>query len=461
MTTLLHPLRPLLPLLVAATAFVLAATYVVSGLSARPPATAPTVPAAALEPQLAPAAPARGPVDALLERYEGSIRAWTTSLETNGANYLAATNLGLTYAGRARLTGVLADYQRALEAADRALVTNPSHLPARELRATVLFALHDFAAARDEAQAVWEAEPGALQALAVVGDASLELGDLDRARSAFATLAERAPSPPVWSRLAHLAFIEGNLDRAITLVENAVTASAGDSGPEEAAFYAFQLGELYRASGRTAQAGAAYEEALVILPGHVPATARLARIREAQGQRAEAIALLVAATAQLPQPELVAALGDLYLLAGDEAAAEQQYALVERIGAVGAATGSVYDRQLVLFAADHDRGVAEAARQAEVGLMERQDIYAYDALAWALFKAGRLDEAAAAADRALALGTPDPRLSYHPGMFAAARGETGEARDLLSAALAGAAYLPPLQVPVAERTLAELGEVDR
>ena len=94
-------------------------------------------------------------------------------------------------------------------------------------------------------------------------------------------------------------------------------------------------GELHRSAGQLAEAEAAYEQALEMLPGHIPATAGLARIREAQGRRAEAITLLEAATARLPQPELVAALGDLYALAGDAAAAERQYALVERIGEVG------------------------------------------------------------------------------------------------------------------------------
>ena len=95
---------------------------------------------------------------------------------------------------------------------------------------------------------------------------------------------------------------------------------------------------------------------------------------------------------------------------------------------------------------------------AAAALTDRQDIYAYDALAWALYKADRLDEAAAAAAEALALGTPDPRLAYHAGMIATARGEIDDARQLLQRAVAGAAYLPPLQAPIASAALASLGE---
>jgi hypothetical protein len=46
-------------------------------------------------------------------------------------------------------------------------------------------------------------------------------------------------------------------------------------------------------------------------------------------------------------------------------------------------------------------------------------------------------------------------------MIAAARNDVDTARRLLTQAIAGAAYLPPLQVPIAEQALAALGEVDR
>jgi tetratricopeptide (TPR) repeat protein len=450
---------PRLPALVLAAGLVLAVSHLASAVLPGPtPATSIAPPAARDEP-LAPVAPATGADDGLLERYADAIRAWTAGVEANPADYVSATNLGMVYAGRARLTGDLGDYRLALDAADSALAANATYLPARELRAGVLFSLHDFAGALAEGEAVVAAEPGVLQALAVVGDAALELGDLDQARAAYEALGERAPSPPVWSRTAHLAFLEGDRERAISLLDTAITAAAGRVAPEESAFYSFQLGELHRSAGELPEADAAYERALAVLPSHVPSLAGLARIREAQGRRDEAIALLEDAATRMPQPELVAALGDLYALAGQTEAAEAQYALVRRIGEVAAATGSAYDRQLILFAADHALDVEATVAAAQAALRERRDVYGYDALAWALFRANRLDEAATAASRSLALGTPDPRLAYHAGMIAAARGEMAEARRLLGAAVAGAAYLPPLQVPIAEAALADL-EVD-
>jgi tetratricopeptide (TPR) repeat protein len=403
----------------------------------------------------APAPPA-GASAQLLAAIDHEIGLWSASLELNEGNFIAAGTLGALYRQRARVTGDLADYGRALEAAERSIAADPIYWSGHALRASVLFAMHDFSAALDEARATYEAAPDQLEALAVIGDANLELGDLDAADAAYRQLGEALPSPPVWSRMAHLAFLRGDANRALQLVGQSAAATDPITDPAAAAFYRFQLGDLLRASGDLPGAEAAYQESLSELSEYVPAMAGLARVREAQGRRAEAIALLEGATARVPQPELIAALGDLHALEGDAAGAERQYALVERIGDVAAATGSVYDRQLVLFAADHDRGLPEALTRARAELSIRHDIYAHDALAWALFKTGHLVEAAAEAEAALALGTQDPRLAYHAGLIAAAQGRTHDARTLLRTAHEGAAYLPPLQVPVLEQAMADL-----
>ena len=444
--------------LLGAMLLVLASTYLVTAQNGGNLAGSQAIaPAASLAPPDAPAPPA-GRSERLMARYESAIRAWNASLDASAANFIAATNLGTVYVGRARLTGDLADYGRALTAVALALKTNASYLPARQLHATIEFALHDFVGARDEARAILAGAPDQLQALATLGDASLELGDVKVARDSYLALDRQAPSAPVWSRLSHLAFIEGDLNRAIGLVQRAIEAMVDEPPSESTAFYHFQLGELYRARGDTGAAAAAYEHALADLPSYVPATAGLARVREAQGRRADAVALLMKATDQVPQPEMVSALGDLYALAGDPIAAERAYKLVERIGAIGRATGAVYNRQLLLFAADHDRGVADAVILARAELKARQDVYAHDALAWLLFKDGQLAEAATEASAAMTLGTPDPRIAYHAGMIAAAiTGRDEEARRLLSQALAGASYLPPLQVSIAIGALAALG----
>jgi hypothetical protein len=68
-----------------------------------------------------------------------------------------------------------------------------------------------------------------------------------------------------------------------------------------------------------------------------------------------------------------------------------------------------------------------------------------DAYAWALHRAGRHTEARVAIDRALAHGTPDPRLLFHAGAIRVAQGDRDAGMILVRRALA----LNPAFDPVA------------
>ena len=57
----------------------------------------------------------------------------------------------------------------------------------------------------------------------------------------------------------------------------------------------------------------------------------------------------------------------------------------------------------------------------------RSDIFTLDALAWALASAGKIDEASALMNRALAEGTEDARLFLHAAVIAAADGRPADA----------------------------------
>jgi tetratricopeptide (TPR) repeat protein len=383
------------------------------------------------------------------------VRFWEARVAAGGS-FLDLIHLADSYLDRSRATGSLDDLQLAATALDRAATTAPNPETVIVRRALIAFALHDFSGAMQRADQVLADNPADLAALGVAGDARLETGDIAGARERYEQLARLAPSPAAWSRLGRLSYLTGDSDGAIRLVARAAAASLDEGAPDAVAFYQFQLGDLRRATGDLPRARAAYTASLDALPDYAPAMAGLAAVNAADGERDEAIRLLERATARLPQPELVAALGDLYALDGQAAKAEAQYRVVEGIAELAAATGSVYDRQLVLFAADHERGIEAAVASARSELAVRGDVYGHDALAWALYRAGEVDEAAAHADAALALGTEDPRLAYHAGMIAAARGEPDRAAALLERALRGAAFLPLLQAANARIALSAL-----
>ena len=263
---------------------------------------------------------------------------------------------------------------------------------------------------------------------------------LDTAQAAFDALREKLDGPTVTIRLARLAFLRGDTDGAIRLADAAANeAAALNASAEEQAFDLYVSGEYRWHKGDIAGADARYQASLAIFPNYYLALAGRGRTAFAQGDVDQAIALYRSVVATIPKPELLAYLGDLYALKGNSAGAEEQYRTVDFIGRLGDTQTRLYNRELALFDAAHSRDVAAAVILAQDELVDRKDIYGFDALAWTLFKAGRAAEAMVPARAALALGAQDARLFYHAGMIELAAGDPVAGRALLTRALA----LPP------------------
>lgn len=316
----------------------LGALFVLSRLPIGQAGTGPAADPAAPPATVIGAPPALDPAGTLGLRPPGERVAFWEARVSAGGSFLDLIHLADAYLDRSRATGDLDDLQRAATALDRAADTAPYPHQVAVRRAQVAFALHEFADAMRRSDAVLRDNPTDLAALGVAGDARLETGDVDGARERYLKLAELAPSPAAWSRIGRLAFLTGDPERAERLVALAASVSLEDGAPDAAAFYQFQLGDLRRAGGDLRGAEAAYTASLEALPDYVPAMAGKAAVLEARGERGDAIRLLERATARLPLPELVAALGDLYALDGNSTRAEAQYAIVEGIARLGAAT---------------------------------------------------------------------------------------------------------------------------
>ena len=65
------------------------------------------------------------------------------------------------------------------------------------------------------------------------------------------------------------------------------------------------------------------------------------------------------------------------------------------------------------FLAEHNRKIDEAVQIAERAASGRRDIFTEDALAWAYFKAGRIEDARKAMTLALRTGTRDRDIRSH------------------------------------------------
>lgn len=129
---------------------------------------------------------------------------------------------------------------------------------------------------------------------------------------------------------------------------------------------------------------------------------------------------------------------------------------MEYIGRLNSLNKVLYNRDLAYFYADHDMNVAAALELAEREIEARQDIYAHDLLAWALYKNDRARDAVEPMTAALKLGTKDAKLFFHAGMIYHRLGEREKAKEHLRRALSTNPHFHLLQADVAARALKEL-----
>lgn len=389
----------------------------------------------------------------------GQVAFWLARTEANPGALMDFLYLGEAYHRRARETGAVDDYARAEAATRRALAISPGYPPATVQLAGVLSSLHDFEGALALAEPLTRTNRVAGAALGVVGDAQLALGRYPEAEAAVEQMARwyGGANTAVLTRRAILAEARGDLAAAQALLtEAAELAWQHGELRSSLAWYDAQLGELYFKQGQLTHAEARYRTALITFADYVPALAGLGKVAAARADYPAAIGFYQRASAIVPQPELLAALGDVYLLAGEPVLAEQQYATVEAIGRLAEANQQVYNRQLATFFADRDRQVARALAYAMAELETRRDAAGYDAAAWAAYKNGHLADAQMWIQQALATGAREARFFYHAGLIADAQGQTAEARRWLSTALALNPYFDPLQAPHARAALARL-----
>ena len=358
----------------------------------------------------------------------------------------AYASLGAAFFQRARETGDVEDFQLAEQALNKSLALNNADFsaePAYSTMAEVCMGEHRFSDAITYAQKALALGSGDLSSFAIVGDANADMGEYERAAIAYSRLdisGESAAQPRnVYvrdSRTSYLRFVSGDTPGAIRLMQSAVAAGTEARLPaENLAWLYYELGEYESQAGEIGAANHAYLTALDIHPGDYRALAGLGKLRGNQGRYDEAIKLYQSAIAVVPMPMYVAELGDIYNQAGNMAEAKKQYQLVEYIGMLGHINQVLHNRDLALFYADHDIKLDEAVALAHKEFEVRHDIYTWDALAWALYKNGKYQEASDAMEHALRPGTRDALLFFHAGMIANRLGQKSQAKERLQAAL--------------------------
>jgi tetratricopeptide (TPR) repeat protein len=388
---------------------------------------------------------------------EQVVQLFQERVQRDPADFLSYASLGHTYLRLARESGDLTAYDRADAAFRRVLELRPGDFSGLAGKALVLNAQHQFAAGLRLSQQLYRDNPEAHELLYAIGDAQLELGNYREAEEAYRELGTKVPGTLLYSRQARLKELRGNTQEALRLMEQAAREELEASiTRREGAWYEFRLGEMHFNAGHLEEAGHRLQASLAINPRYPLALAYLAKVRAAQGKDDDALDLYRRAVGAGANLSVLADRGDLAARTGNDFLAQLNYDQLEKT----AAGKAVYDRELALFDADHDRNLPRAVELAERDLTVRQDVYAHDTLAWALCKNKRFAEAAKELAEALKLGTQDASLFYHAGMIQYGLGDKKQARSYLERALALNPHFSQRQATVARQTLAELGGAD-
>ncbi|MFD7441080.1 tetratricopeptide repeat protein [Streptomyces sp. NPDC059909] len=362
-----------------------------------------------------------------------SVRSLQARLKAQPKDAAAWAALGAAYVEEARVSGDPSRYPQAEEAFVRSLRLRPDdNAEALAGRGALAAARHDFPAALRDAERALAVNAYSERALAVRIDALVELGRYREALGAAEQADARRPGIPVFTRFAYVHELRGDTAEARRVLELALGSAAR---PADVAYAATALGRLAWQEGRYAQALRHCDHALKAEPGNLEARECRARALAGKGDLPAAVQEFETVVDRAPLPARLVALGELYEATGQRERAAEQYAVLGTWTGLARAGGVNPDLDTALAAADHgDRAAALRAARAE--WQRRRTVHTEDALAWALHRSGRSDEALGHARKATATGYRNAVFLYHRGMIERAVGDEAGARTSLSRALA-------------------------
>ena len=418
----------------------------VAATPARPADTAPVATAPAAPTTRPPPPAARTYADRRLAEAEAAVHAAPDDPLSHAA-------LAVAFMGKARETADASYYARAEAACQKALALDPDAYDALRVLPWVYNGQHRFREAKEAAERALKVNPNDPWNYGMLGDALAELGEYEPAEDAYDEMMNRRPDVASYARQSYMGELYGDTDFALDTMRKARTA-ANPADTEMVAWCHARLGDILFDAGRGAEAE--YETSLKAFPDYYAALAGLARVRAAQGKAEEAVALYQRSLRAAPTELALAHYIDLLAHLGRREEAERQFALVEAMQKIAAAGGVRPGAATALLYADHDRDVAGALRTAEQCAAGQQDVRTMDALAWALYKNGRFEEARRASEKALRLGTRDAKFHYHAGMIALRLGDRAAAAASLRTALEINPHFSPRHAAEAKATLKTL-----
>ena len=393
-----------------------------------------------------------------LARVDADIALWEGASQLDSFSAYFPAHAAALYMQRARLTGDVADAERAEARARKSLALRTQHNGGTFVTLSAsLLEQHRFKEARDIARQLVAGQPDVEMYHSLLGETQLELGDYDGARASFAAVRAPTASSGTLAGAARWAELQGHTGEARKLLRmgRAMVATQSDYPKEEIAWFDMREGDLALRDGQPNAAEAAYRRGLALAPTDYRLQAAMSRLAAGRGRWDEAIAYGEASVATVLDPGTLGVIASAFAARGDSVRASEYERTMEV--ALSGQPGA-YHRAWSLYMLDHGRRVADILQQAENELKTRKDVYGFDLVAWALHKANRNADAQSMMAAALRLGTRDPLLFYHAGTIAHAAGDEDGARGYLAEALALDAVSRPDYASAARQVIAMLDD---
>jgi len=282
-------------------------------------------------------------------------------------------------------------------------------------------------------------------------DVALELGLYNEAQRALESQMHQSTFSYL-IRASKMADHKGDLDKAITLMEQAYEKKKND--PTLFQWAKSNLGDMYGHAGWVADSYQAYLEVLVVNPNHWRSWQGLAWIAYAhEGDLWETRRIINHLSEGSSDPQISLLLADLTASAGD---GDQALKWKQQFHDEASQTkyGQMYNKHLALLEAEDLGMAAEAITRLEKELELRPTPEVYDALAWSHFANGDHEQALKLVSLHVENKTFEPDALYHLGIIYWHNGQQRKGRKYLKEALKAKFELGPLTTKSILETLA-------
>lgn len=368
------------------------------------------------------------------EALDRNVAALQARLASDGGDWESYASLGLAYLEKARLTAHPLYYTKAEKVLRTSLDLNHWANFQGALGMGILSgARHDFKSALKWGEVAKAINPYNPEARGVIADALVELGRYELAGRGLQDMVDLRPALSSFARISYFRELHGDVAGATEAMSMALD-SAGGNGVD-AAWAAYQLGDLLLGQGRVNTAHYQYRRGAYLAPDYFLPRVGLAKVAAARGRLRRAITILSDVVKGHPSPSYVMLLGDLHRAVGHFAQARRQYALVRAERKLYQANGVVPDSEMMIFFADHGLRLRRTLAEARAEYRRRPSVRMADALSWVLYANGRYDRARVYSNKALRLGTRDALYYFHAGMIEKAAGNETKALRYLTTAL--------------------------